>query len=135
MSLLELVLRAKDEKRRVYIIGNGGSYANAAHIANDLLSRGVRAFTMDAASLTAFSNDYGYESAFSRWLVVVGDAGDVLVALSGSGRSPNILRACEVARTLGMTVWREFGSAKNLDMQDAEEEQIHVGHDLYRELA
>ena len=82
-DLYSAVRRAK----RVYLIGNGGSYANAAHIANDLLAAGVRAYTLDPASLTASANDYGYESVFERWIDTVGEAGDLLIGLSGSGKS------------------------------------------------
>lgn len=120
--------------RRVYVIGNGGSYANAMHIVNDLLSCGVRAHVMDPATLTAFSNDYGYEGALEMWIRVVGEPGDWLVALSGSGKSPNILRAVRAAEQIGMLVYKEFGAAKNLGMQDAEEEQLHLGHSWMREL-
>ena len=126
MELLEAVKKAK----RVYLIGNGGSYANAAHIANDLISVGVRAYTLDAATLTAMANDYGYESTFERWLSVVGEAGDLLIALSGSGKSPNILRGIEQAKRLGMEVHPIFGPP--LGMQEAEEFQVWKGHSVMR---
>ncbi len=113
---------------RVYIIGNGGSYANAIHICNDLLSVGVRAFTLDPATLTAFANDYYYEVAFSRWLWVVGERGDLLIALSGSGKSKNILLAIEMAESLGMEVHKIFGAEQGLAMQEAEEIQVKMGH-------
>lgn len=122
------------EARRVYVIGNGGSFANAQHIVNDLLDCGVRAFTMDPSTLTAFGNDYGYAHVFSRWLSVVGEEDDLLIALSGSGKSPNILNAVEVAENLGMKVWREFGAHQGLDMQSAEERQVFLGHELRRML-
>lgn len=118
---------------RVFLIGNGGSYANAAHIANDLLAGGVPAFTLDAATLTAGANDYGYETVFARWLRVVGSPGDTLVALSGSGKSANILLAIEEAERIGMTVVREFGAARGLNMQAAEELQLWIGHGWMRE--
>jgi len=102
------------------------------HICNDLLSIGVRAFSMDPATLTAFSNDHGYENAFSKWILVVGDEGDLLIALSGSGKSPNILNAVENARKIGMDVFTVFGTG--LDMQRAEELQIETGHELWRSL-
>lgn len=117
--------------KRVYIIGNGGSYANAAHICNDLLAAGVRAFTLDAATLTASANDFGYETVFERWLAVVGEPGDALIALSGSGRSPNILRAVEKAEALGMVVHKQF--SPQFSMQLAEELQLTFGHELMRE--
>lgn len=115
--------------KRVYIIGNGGSYANAAHIANDLLACGIRTYTMDAATLTAFANDHGWYRAFARWLHVVGESGDLLIALSGSGKSPNILTAIEEAENLGMAVQRIFG-APEFGMQEAEEKQIGIGHEV-----
>lgn len=126
-SLAEKVKKAK----RVYIAGNGGSYANAVHICNDLLSVGVRAFTLDPATLTAIANDFGYAHVFSRWLRVVGEKGDLLIALSGSGKSPNILRAIEAAEDLGMDIHREFGVPR-FDMQAAEEHQVWLGHEVMR---
>lgn len=130
MDLAELVRAAK----RVYIIGNGGSYANAQHIANDLLACGVRAFTFDAATYTAFANDFGFDTAYKRWLSVVGEAGDLLLAMSGSGRSPNILAACAEGERLGMTVYRLFGNERGQDMQSAEEHQLRVCHEILRAL-
>ena len=116
--------------RRVYVIGNGGSYANSIHMANDLLSVGVKAYTMDPATLTAFANDYGYEIAYARWLGIVGEPEDTLIALSGSGKSPNILKAIEEAERIGMHVERVFGAEAGLNMQAAEERQLEIGHDL-----
>jgi D-sedoheptulose 7-phosphate isomerase len=129
-SVLEAIKRA----RRVYIIGNGGSYANAMHICNDLLLCGVKAFTLDPSTLTALANDFGYEVAYQMWIEKVGEKGDLLIALSGSGRSPNILNAIKAAEELGMEVWREFGAAKGLGMQDAEELQINLGHEVMKAL-
>lgn len=131
----------------VYIIGNGGSYANAVHIANDLLSSGIRAHTLDPASLTASANDFGYETVFDRWVCVVGQPGDLLIALSGSGKSPNILTALATAKAIGMTTWAVFGAYNQHDdavadiitragdnMQTAEEHQLVWGHEIMRRL-
>ena len=130
MTLLEAVQKAS----RVYIIGNGGSYANAVHICNDLLMCGIKSYTLDPASLTASANDYGYETVFARWIATIGEAGDLLIALSGSGKSRNILEAIRVAENKNMTVWREFGAAQGFDMQASEERQIWLGHELMRAL-
>lgn len=119
---------------RVYLIGNGGSYANAVHICNDLLLCGIKAYTLDPATLTASANDFGYETVFARWLDVVGEPGDILIALSGSGKSPNILLGVGKAAEKGMEVWPIFGAARGLDMQSSEEEQLFLGHELMREL-
>jgi D-sedoheptulose 7-phosphate isomerase len=129
VSFLDRVRAAK----RVYIIGNGGSYANAVHIANDLLACGIRAYTLDPATLTATANDWGYETVFSRWIYTVGEQGDMLIALSGSGRSPNILAAIGVAEQKGMDVERVFGAPVH-DMQTSEERQLMLGHELMRQL-
>jgi D-sedoheptulose 7-phosphate isomerase len=128
--LIALVKAAK----RVYIIGNGGSYANAVHMANDLLACGIKAYTMDSATLTASANDFGYETVFSRWIDTVGEAGDLLVAMSGSGKSPNILNAIGTAHMKEMIVYRIFGNERGEDMQTSEENQIKIGHDLMRAL-
>jgi len=129
-ELISLVRNAN----RVFIIGNGGSYANAMHACNDLLACGVPAFTLDPATMAASANDYGWDSVFERWLNVVGGRGDLLIALSGSGKSPNILKAIAAADSLGMTVYRIFGNERGEDMQAAEEAQIKIGHDLMRGL-
>jgi len=101
---------------KILLAGNGGSAADAQHLAGELVSRfqfdrpGLAAFalTTDSAVLTAIGNDYGYEELFARQLNAVGTAGDVFIAISTSGRSPNILRALEEARrkdllTVGLT--------------------------------
>lgn len=119
---------------KYFIIGNGGSFANADHIANDLLLAGVPAFTINPATLTCFANDFGYENVFARWLGIVASKDDVLIALSGSGKSPNILNAIAKAEEIGMEVRRVFGAAVGLDMQTAEEQQLVYGHDLWRTL-
>lgn len=102
--------------KKILLAGNGGSAADAQHLAGELVGRlkfnrpGLAAFalTTDAAVMTAIGNDYGYEELFARQLEAAGAAGDVFIAISTSGRSPNILRALEVARrkalvTVGFT--------------------------------
>ena len=145
MKLARAIKRAK----RVFICGNGGSAANAIHIANDLISCGVKAqaLTGDVATLTAIANDYSYISIFSRQLETLGCADDLLVALSGSGRSPNILQAIQKANDIGMDTWAIVGDfnddipaihlAKHhtkwgRDMQEAEEKQLYLGHKVMK---
>ena len=130
VDLAEAVKKSK----RVYIIGNGGSFANASHIANDLLSVGVKAFTLDPASLTASANDFGYDTVFSRWLKVVGEPGDLLIALSGSGTSKNILKALDTANEIGMRYHLVTDYLDGIDMQESEEAQVTLGHGIMKEL-
>jgi len=114
----------------VFLIGNGGSYANAQHIANDLLAVGVSAFTLDAATLTATANDFGFEEVFARWLQVVARPHDLLIALSGSGTSRNIVRAVAEASAIGMDFYLVTHYLKGRNMQESEEDQINLGHSL-----
>lgn len=95
---------------KILFAGNGGSAADAQHLAGELVSRfnydrpGLPAFalTTDTSVLTAIGNDYGYERLFARQVEAVGVAGDVFIGISTSGRSPNILAALRVARDKGL---------------------------------
>lgn len=95
--------------RKVLLAGNGGSAGDAQHIAGEFLSRlnydraplAAIALTTDSSVLTAIGNDYGYERVFERQVLGLGQAGDVLIAISTSGRSRNILMAIEAARLKG----------------------------------
>lgn len=118
--------------RRVYIIGNGGSFANAQHFQNDLEACGIRAHTLNPATLTATANDVAYEFVFSKWIILHGELGDVLIAMSGSGKSPNILNAVKAAKLIGMDVWPIYGSERGEDMQGAEESQVRIAHEVMR---
>lgn len=97
---------------KLLVCGNGGSAADAQHLAAELVGRFERerrglaaiALTTDTSALTAIANDYAYEQVFSRQVEALGRAGDVLVGISTSGNSPNVVRAVEVAKKLGMGV-------------------------------
>ena len=95
---------------KVFIFGNGGSAADAQHFAAEFVGRykkdrialPVLALTTDTSILTAIANDFGYDQVFSRQLEALARVGDVAIALSTSGKSPNVLRAIESARSLGV---------------------------------
>jgi D-sedoheptulose 7-phosphate isomerase len=94
---------------KILLCGNGGSAADAQHIAAELVGRYEkqrRAFpaislSTDTSALTALSNDYGYDEVFARQVAALAAAGDVLIAISTSGKSPSILKAADQARALG----------------------------------
>lgn len=102
---------ALSQRRRVFFAGNGGSAAEAQHFAAELLGRFLidraplpaMALHVDTSAMTAIGNDFGFEQVFSRQLQGLGQHGDVLVALSTSGRSKNILLAMEAARQMGIS--------------------------------
>jgi D-sedoheptulose 7-phosphate isomerase len=130
MDLIEKIRKAQ----RVYVIGNGGSYANAEHMANDLLGCGIKAFAINAPFFSATANDFGYEFSFSRWVRIVGESGDLLIALSGSGTSRNIVKALEVANDCGLDCHLVTHYLKDRDMQQSEEDQLVLTHELMRAL-
>jgi D-sedoheptulose 7-phosphate isomerase len=143
--------RAWKDGRTVYLCGNGGSAGNAVHLANDLIyGAGMRvgvglkaeALCANPAVMTCLGNDLGYDEIFAQQLRVKGQAGDVLIVLSGSGNSPNIVKALEVGNDLGLVTCAILGysggQCKALaqiplhfavdDMQIAEDLQLIVGH-------
>jgi len=103
---------------KLLIIGNGGSAADAQHIAAEIVGRykqdrpawAAIALTTDTSALTAIANDYGFEQVFARQVEGLGQRGDVLLALSTSGRSPNILAALRTARERGLVTIGFTGS-------------------------
>lgn len=116
-----LLLEAKRQGRKVMVIGNGGSAAIASHMQTDLChSLGIRGLVFNEPPLlTALANDNGYEHAFQRLVDLWADAGDVLVAISSSGRSPNILHACATAqnRSVRVITFSGFGPDNPLRAQ------------------
>src|SRR5438093_12262659 len=102
--------------RKVLLFGNGGSAADAQHLAAELVGRfgpdrsplAAISLSTDTSILTALGNDYGYEKVFSRQIEALGQAGDIAVAISTSGNSPNVIEAADAARakslfTIGFT--------------------------------
>src|SRR5262245_53987539 len=103
---IHAVKEATAAGHKIMLIGNGGSAAVASHMANDFSKNGgLRALALnDASVLTCLGNDYGYEHVFSKQIEWHGQAGDVLIAISSSGKSPNILNGVEAARARGCRV-------------------------------
>ncbi|HBB86888.1 MAG TPA: phosphoheptose isomerase [Blastocatellia bacterium] len=104
-----LICDALAAGNKILLCGNGGSAADAQHIAAELVGRyedhrrpyPAIALTTDTSALTALSNDFGYEEVFARQVQALARPGDVLIAISTSGKSPNVVRAAETARSLG----------------------------------
>lgn len=149
--LAESLLECWMAGRQVFLCGNGGSAGNAMHLANDFLygvskKKGhalrVTALSANSSVVTCLANDQGYENIFSHQLAVLAREQDVLIAFSGSGNSPNIVKALEQAREMGVKSFAVLGfsggAAKDLadvaihfqvnDMQIAEDVQLVVGH-------
>ncbi len=105
----QLVIETLHKGNRVYLFGNGGSASDAQHIAAEFTGRYVKhrrglpaiALTTDTSALTAISNDYGYERVFERQVEALAVAGDLLIGISTSGNSPNVINALKYGQSIG----------------------------------
>ena len=154
-TLAESLRQAWIDGRHVYICGNGGSAANAIHMANDfhygigacgsgptMPGLRVEALPANVGIITCLANDNGYATIYSHQLHTKGRPGDLLIVLSGSGNSPNVVQALETANALGLKTFAILGytggRCRELaevpihfpidDMQIAEDTQLVVGH-------
>ena len=154
MNLAKTLRTVWGEQKQAFICGNGGSAANALHIANDLFfgiakeknlpGLRVHALTANQSITTCLANDISYANIFSEQLKVYANRGDVLIALSGSGNSPNIITAIQTAKEMGLQTFAILGysggKCLNMvdtaihcavdDMQIAEDVQVIVGHSI-----
>lgn len=157
-QLSQALLESWQQGRRVFLCGNGGSAGNAIHLANDFLygvakitGGGIKVMALSANSavITCLANDVGYDYIFSEQLAVQAERGDLLIALSGSGNSSNIVNVLLQARKMGVKSFAILGfnggKSKQLsdvaihfpvdDMQIAEDLQLIVGHMLMQWLS
>ncbi|MDC3193533.1 SIS domain-containing protein [Alphaproteobacteria bacterium] len=155
LQLAQMLLTLRDNGGRVFFCGNGGSAANAVHLANDLLyavaektGAGIDAVALSAnpAVITCLGNDLGFDNIYSEQLAVSGRENDILIVLSGSGNSQNIINAIEAAKTKKMktaaVLGFDGGRCKQIadlpihfaidDMQISEDLQLTVGHMLMK---
>src|SRR5204862_4570272 len=117
-KIADAIVAALRADKKLLIIGNGGSAADAQHIAAEIVGRYKKdrpayaaiALTTDTSALTAVANDYGFEQVFARQVEGLGQRGDMLLVLSTSGRSPNILAALRSARQRGLVTIGFTGS-------------------------
>jgi len=110
IEVVQLIAQAFREGKKVLLFGNGGSATDASHIAAEFVNRFLLerpplpaiALNTDPAVLTSISNDYDYSQIFSKQLAALGNEGDVVIGISTSGNSPNVIKAIEVAKKNGM---------------------------------
>lgn len=132
-KFVSTLLDARERGATIFFIGNGGSAATSSHFANDL-SIGTNSFdkpfrvvslTDNQAIITAIGNDFGYEEIFIKQIQVLGKSGDVVVGISASGNSPNLLKAFDLAKKVGIktVAITAFDGGK---MKQVADEGIHV---------
>jgi len=149
-KICEKIIRAFKNKKRLFIFGNGGSAADAQHVACELQGKFYKtrvslpaiALTTNTSVLTAVGNDFGFDQIFSRQIEAYVKKGDIVIAISTSGNSPNIIKAIEVANRLGaITIaftGKDGGKLKNIssvclkvpsnDVARIQECHITIGH-------
>jgi D-sedoheptulose 7-phosphate isomerase len=151
LKAVDAIFNALNNKKKILLCGNGGSAADSQHIATELVIRMSKpnrpaipaiALTTDTSLLTAGGNDIGFENIFSRQVEALGQNGDILIAISTSGKSENVNRAVNEAKKRGMTVigflGKDGGTSKNLvdvpiiipsnDTQRIQEGHITLAH-------
>ena len=151
LKAVDILIQAFNNKKKVLICGNGGSAADAQHIATELVIRmnksgrpplAAIALTTDTSMLTAGGNDIGFENVFARQVEALGNSGDVLIAITTSGKSENVNRAIAEAKKRDMTVigllGKDGGSSKDItdiaiivpsnDTQRIQEGHITIAH-------
>lgn len=151
LKAVDVIMKAFNDKKKLLICGNGGSAADAQHIATEFVIRMTKAnrpalpaiaLTTDTSMLTAGGNDIGFENVFARQVEALGNNGDVLLAISTSGKSANVNFAIAEAKRRGMTVigllGKDGGSSKEIvdasiiipsnDTQRIQEGHITVAH-------
>ena len=129
----ELFEKMRIRRKTIFFIGNGGSAGIAMHMTTDFLKNGrIRTHSMhDPTTLTCLGNDYGYEQVFSKQLEIVAEKSDMLVAISSSGNSPNIINAVNVAREKGCHVITLSGFKPDNRLRQLGDINIYVPSEEY----
>tara|TARA_B110000008_G_scaffold103589_1_gene106566 strand:+ start:197 stop:772 length:576 start_codon:yes stop_codon:yes gene_type:complete len=135
------VINSLKKGNKIIFCGNGGSAGDSQHLAAELMGRykvdrkplPAIALTVDTSAITAIGNDYGYENVFSRQLKGIGNKGDVLIAISTSGKSKNVIKAIEEAKNMGIYVislsgssWSEMQDLSDLNINAQSDETNHI---------
>jgi Phosphoheptose isomerase len=132
----ELIEKIK-KARFVWVCGNGGSASTAEHFTNDLFKKGIKAICLNSnvAIMTMISNDFGYSKIFMKQLAVYGDKRDMLITISCSGISPNIIEAHEIALAMDMVVY-EFQTFNDEypDYGSLEDKHLKFAHEVAEKL-
>ena len=130
---MKKLLKLIKEARYCWICGNGGSAATAEHFTNDLFSKGIRAFCLNSnvSIITMIANDFGYEYIYSMQLEKYASKDDLLITISCSGTSPNIVEALEVARYMGMKVYEfETFGKDDRNYEKLEDKHLQLVHKI-----
>ena len=132
-EIIKSIKRCIDNGGYIFVCGNGGSSAETDHMVSEFVTHGISAISLcNASTITAIANDYSYDQVVSIQLDTLAKRGDVLIGISTSGKSKNIIRAHKEARELGMEVidWPRKGK----DTAEIQENQLKLMHKVYKKL-
>ena len=129
----ETAQHAHEAGNKLIFVGNGGSATVASHMATDFSKNGgLRTLALnDGSMLTCLGNDYGFDYVFSKQIEFYATRGDLVVAISSSGKSPNILNAVNAARTIGCTILTLSGFAPDNPLRSLGDVNLYLKSDLY----
>jgi len=132
-QVASMVLGVKKSGRKIIIVGNGGSAAMASHVAVDFTkAAGIRAINFNEADLiTCFANDYGYERWVEKALEAYSDPGDLVILISSSGKSPNMLNGAKQAKAMGLSLVTVSGFSKENPMRKLGDLNLWVDSTAY----
>lgn len=132
-GVADVVMDTSSRRRKIILAGNGGSAAMASHVAVDLTKAArIRSINFNEADLlTCFANDYGYENVFEKAVEYYGDKGDLLVLISSSGQSKNVLNAAKKARGMGIGVVTLTGFRKDNQLRQIGDFNLWVDSTSY----
>ena len=133
LSITKQILDCFNRGNSVWVIGNGGSSAEASHLSEELISLGYPCIALnDPQVITALSNDFSYEQVFALYLIAVGKMNDILIVLSTSGKSKNCIKAIRTAKQMCIEVIEFPRKGKNTE--NIQENQLKLIHKIYCEL-
>tara|TARA_B100000768_G_C11214461_1_gene347500 strand:+ start:573 stop:1145 length:573 start_codon:yes stop_codon:yes gene_type:complete len=129
LNFAHIMIKALKEKKTIFWCGNGGSSSDAQHLAAELIGRfkGDRralrsiSLTADSSVLTCISNDYNFENIFSRQIEALGNGGDVLIGISTSGKSQNIINALKKAKNMGLITMGLLGKGGGMSLSECDQ--------------
>ena len=129
LNFAQIMIKALKEKKTIFWCGNGGSSSDAQHLAAELIGRfnGDRralrsiSLTADSSVLTCISNDYNFENIFSRQIEALGNSGDVLIGISTSGKSQNIINALKKAKNMGLITMGLLGKGGGMSLSECDQ--------------
>ena len=133
-SISQKIIDCIQRGNKVLLAGNGGSSAQASHLSEELIAHAIPAIALnDPQVITALANDFSYEEVFSRYLKALGNAGDLFISFTTSGKSKNLINATKTAKELGMEVL-EWPHKKGKTTEEKQNFQLVEMHRVYKEV-